>query len=111
MACRRGDRPDRAGPARMSMPEEPAPDDLARDAATWFARMRGPDADARQGEFEAWLAGAPEHRAAYNRASEVFALGKLLADEPVAAAMPRRRWRRVPLAAAMACLLAAGTWF
>jgi len=95
----------------MSMPEQPAPDDLARDAATWFARMRGPDADARQGEFEAWLAGAPEHRAAYNRASEVFALGKLLADEPVAAAIPRRTRRRAPLAAAMACLLAAGIWF
>jgi len=94
----------------MSMPEDLAPDELAREAATWFACMRGPDAEARQDEFEAWLARAPEHRAAYNRASEVFALGKLLADEPVAAAMPRRAWRRAPLVAAMTCLLAAGIW-
>jgi len=94
----------------MSMPEELAPDELAREAAAWFASMRGPDADARQDEFEAWLAHAPEHRAAYNRASEVFALGKLLADEPPAAPKPRRTWRRAPLAAAMTCLLAAGIW-
>jgi len=94
----------------MSMPDDLAPDELAREAATWFARMRGPDAEARQDEFEAWLARAPEHLAAYNRASEVFALGKLLADEPVAAPKPRRTWRRAPLAAATACLLACGIW-
>jgi len=94
----------------MSRPDDLAPDGLAREAATWFACMRGPDAETRQGEFEAWLARAPEHRAAYNRASEVFALGKLLADEPVAAPTPRRSWRRAPLVAAMTCLLAAGIW-
>jgi len=95
----------------MSMPDDLAPDALAREAASWFARMRGPQAEAQRGEFEAWLARAPQHRAAYNRASEVFALGKLLADEPPAAPRPRRTWRRAPLAAAMTCLLAAGIWF
>jgi len=94
----------------MSRSDDLAPDELAREAATWFACMRGPDAAARQGEFEAWLARAPEHLAAYNRASEVFALGKLLADEPVAVPKPRHRRRYAPLAAVMTCLLAAGVW-
>jgi len=87
-----------------------AAEELAREAATWFARMRGPDAEARQGEFDAWLARGPEHRAAYNRASEVFALGKLLADGPVADAKPRPVWR-IPVTAVIACLLAAAVWF
>jgi transmembrane sensor len=95
----------------MSPPEHLAPDALAREAAAWFARMRGPDAAARQSAFDAWLARGPENRAAYNRASEVFALGKLLADDPPVAP-PRRRVRwRAPLAAALSCALAAGIWW
>jgi len=84
--------------------------ELAREAATWFARMRGPDGETRRDEFDAWLARGPEHLAAYNRASEVFALGKLLVEGPAAVSKPRHVWR-VPLAAAMTCLLAGGVWF
>jgi transmembrane sensor len=95
----------------MNSPEELAPEDIAREAATWFARMRGPDAEARRGDFEAWLARGPEQRAAYNRAGEVFAMGKLLADKSrYALRRGRSTWRR-PLAAATLCLLAAGFWF
>jgi len=94
----------------MTDPDAIAPDELAREAARWFACMRGPDADARRADFDAWLARGPQHRAAYNRAGEVFAWGKLMADEPTA--LPERaeaRWR-APAAAVMACCLTAIVW-
>jgi transmembrane sensor len=95
----------------MTQSSERAADTLAREAATWFARMRGPDADVRRGDFDGWLARGPEHRAAYNRAGEIFALGKLLADEPAIPPPSRApRWR-APLATAMTCVLAVGIWF
>ncbi|MES2449628.1 MAG: FecR domain-containing protein [Pseudomonadota bacterium] len=87
---------------------------LAREAAHWFARMRSPDAEDSRVEFEAWLAQAPEHRAAYNRTSEIFAMGKLLAepDEPVPVPLPARRRRvlAVALAVVAACVIGIGGW-
>ncbi|MFT4054931.1 MAG: FecR domain-containing protein [Novosphingobium sp.] len=49
---------------------------LREEAAEWFALMRGPDAELRRPEFEAWLARDAIHRDAYNRIGEVFSLGK-----------------------------------
>jgi len=65
---------------------------LLEDAALWFARMRGPEADEHRAAFEAWLARGALHRGAYNRAAEIFAMGKVLTldDLPVSAASPRR---------------------
>jgi len=105
----------------MTMSEDQAEegdDALAREAAHWFARMRGPDADASRAEFEAWLAQGAEHRVAYNDAAEVFALGKLLAEpaEPAPAPPPRprpQRRRRMPavaLAASVALVAGVGGW-
>lgn len=107
----------------MSMSEDQAEegdDALAREAAHWFARMRGPDADASRAEFEAWLAQGAEHRAAYNDAAEVFALGKLLAEpgEPAPAPPPhphphpqrRRRTKAMALAASVALVAGVGGW-
>lgn len=48
------------------------------EAATWFARMRGPEAEHVRAEFEAWLARESHHRTAYSQISEVFSLGKSL---------------------------------
>lgn len=94
----------------MIRPDDPS-ETLAREAATWFARMRGPDADNARGKFDAWLARGPDHRAAYNRAGEVFALGKLLAEDPNPV-VTKRSWHwRTPLATALVCLLAVGIWF
>jgi transmembrane sensor len=75
----------------MSEPdsEPPANGQLLREAAAWFARMRGPDAEASRGEFEAWLARGALHRRAYNRAAEIFTMGKLIGDD---AASSERRW-------------------
>ena len=94
----------------MKRPDDPS-ETLAREAATWFARMRGPDADDARGNFDEWLARGPDHRTAYNRAGEIFALGKLLADDP-SPVVTRRCWHwRTPLATALACLLAVAIWF
>lgn len=55
-------------------------DQLAEEAALWFARRRGPDADALEPAFQAWIARGALHLAAYNRAAEIFAMGKCLTD-------------------------------
>jgi transmembrane sensor len=60
---------------------DPPRDQLLREAATWFARMRGPAAATSKADFEAWLRRGALHRQAYNRAAEIFAMGKLLAEE------------------------------
>lgn len=84
-----------SGPEQTQQPE----DQLLAEAASWFARMRGPDAEASRDAFEAWLRRGALHRAAYNRASEIFAMGKLLGGPDKAetggpgkaAARPRRK--------------------
>lgn len=65
----------------MSETDSPGKDGLLEEAAAWFARMRGPDAEQSRAEFEKWLARGALHRGAYNRAAEVFAMGKLLAED------------------------------
>lgn len=55
---------------------------LRQEAATWFARMRGPEAEQHRPAFEAWLARGALHRTAFNRIAETFSAGKILKDEP-----------------------------
>ncbi|MFL0415098.1 FecR family protein [Sphingomonas sp. 179-A 2A2 NHS] len=84
---------------------------LDSQAAHWFARMRGPDAEASRDAFDTWLAQGPEHRAAYNRAAEIFAMGKLLAEpDAQAPAAPRRRIAAAALTMVAAAALAVGGW-
>ncbi|KTE04121.1 hypothetical protein ATE68_00165 [Sphingopyxis sp. H038] len=56
-------------------------DGLMGEATVWFGRMRGPEADLHKPAFEAWLARGALHRAFYNRASEIYAMGKFLKEE------------------------------
>lgn len=56
-------------------------DQLMQEASIWFARMRGPDAEEHRKAFDAWLARGALHRRAYNRAAEIFAMGKVLVDD------------------------------
>jgi len=99
----------------MSAPDPTTPqnDQLLKEAAAWFARMRGPDAETHRDEFEAWLRRGALHRQAYNRASEIFAMGKHLREPenppPTAPAHPARFRALVPLAAVL--ILAAVAWF
>jgi transmembrane sensor len=64
------------------------PGHLRGEASEWFAIMRGPDADARREEFEAWLARGALHRTAYNRIAETFSLGKGLNESEADEAGP-----------------------
>lgn len=103
----------------MTNAEEPAggaAEALARGAAHRFARTRGPEAEAHRAELEAWLAEAPEHRAAYNRAAEIFAMGKLLSepDAPSAVAAPEPKGGSKGFAIALttiaACAIGVSGW-
>lgn len=99
----------------MSEPDRDRPQgQLFEEAAAWFARMRGPDAEASRDEFEAWLARGALHRSAYNRAAEIFAMGKLLQDREIDKIRPaeRRTSKRMLAAGAVAaaCLVASVGW-
>jgi transmembrane sensor len=98
-----------------SEPVAPSRDQLLQEAATWFARMRGPDAEGCRDEFEAWLRRGALHRQAYNRASEIFAMGKVLAQDrnpPAKVQRPgsvsRVRTRLAIVIGALLVLIAAG---
>jgi transmembrane sensor len=91
----------------MSEPDTDRPRGrLFEEAATWFARMRAPDAEASRDDFEAWLARDALHRSAYNRAAEIFAMGKLLEEHDAENARPAERAERrlMPVAAAVAAV-------
>jgi transmembrane sensor len=85
----------------MSEPHEPdlppSGSQLKHEAALWFARMHGPDAEAFRPEFEAWLARGALHLRAYNNAAEIYSDGKFLEDETGAATTdkapePQAKW-------------------
>lgn len=61
---------------------------LREEAADWFAIMRGPDAELRRADFEAWLDAQAIHREAYNRIAETFSLGKALKGVEQEAPLP-----------------------
>lgn len=92
--------------------DRPSGDRLFEEAAAWFARMRGPGAEADRFEFEAWLALGEANRSAYNRAAEVFAMGKLLGEEPGGpdAGRPGRTRLRAFASTALLAVAAAATW-
>lgn len=75
------ERHSRAMSERRASAPASVPDKLLEEGAIWFARMRGPDADDFRNDFEKWLNHAPLHQTAYERAGEVFAMGRFLAAE------------------------------
>ena len=78
------------------------PDPVQAQAASWFARLRAEDvsADDRQ-QADAWLAASPEHRAAYQRMQQLWAmLGDFAASAEVDARMPASVPSAQPAAAA-----------
>jgi transmembrane sensor len=88
---------------------------MREDAAIWFARMRGPDAGSDRAAFEAWLAGSPLHRDAYNRIAEVFSLGKGLrprtapdVSQPLSVKSPSGAWAAAILA--LMVVVGGGAW-
>jgi transmembrane sensor len=96
----------------------PRQDQLLEEASLWFARMRGPDAEEFRPAFERWLALGAAHLGAYNRAGEVFALGKFLAETPDDQSIEERNrlepvvnWRLATVAASVLLLFGVGLWF
>ncbi|WP_374549321.1 FecR family protein [Sphingobium yanoikuyae] len=71
----------------------PSGNQLRKEAALWFARMRGPDAEQHREGFERWLNRGAVHLGAYNRVSEVFNMGKYIEapddQRPVHRSRPR----------------------
>lgn len=98
----------------------PRQDQLLEEASLWFARMRGPDAERYRADFDAWLALGAAHLGAYNRAGEIFALGKFLAESPNAATdvddndndgyPTPSRWRQLALLASFLMIVGFGAW-
>lgn len=48
------------------------------EAAAWFARMRGPDADSHREALDRWLELGALHRETYNRIADVWSMGEQL---------------------------------
>lgn len=93
-------------------------DQLTREGSLWFARMRGPDAQSYRPQFEHWLSLGASHRDAYERAGEIFALGRFLAsqrEEIEAEANDNEpmghSWKWVAIAASLLLAIGAGGWF
>ncbi len=90
--------------------------DMREKAATWFAAMRGPDAEIMRKDFEAWLAQDPLHREAYSRIAEIFSLGKGLTApvsqrQPAVDAKGFGRIRQLLIAMSLVVVpLAGGAW-
>ena len=105
--------------AENAQPEGlPRMDQLTREGSLWFARMRGPDAQSYRPEFEHWLSLGASHRDAYERAGEIFALGRFLAsqrEEIEADANDNgpmgHNWKWAAIAASLLLALGAGGWF
>ncbi len=105
----------------MTVPETPPPpgprSQLQQEAATWFSRMHGPNAEDHRAEFETWLARGALHLGAYNRAAEIWSMGKFLSEDEAPAESPaengsqrRRRPTMIVLLACLLCVVLVGGW-
>jgi transmembrane sensor len=79
--------------------------------------MHGPNAEAHRAEFEAWLARGALHLGAYNRAAEIWSMGKFLSEGEAPAESPagngsrrRRRPNMIVLLACLFCIAFVGGW-
>jgi transmembrane sensor len=89
-------------------------------AQAWLVKMRGNDADALRGEFDAWLSASPDHKAAYERIAKTLAASAILksssrhgtaqTQQRSGRRQARRRWLSAGavIAAAAVVLLAFG---
>jgi transmembrane sensor len=90
---------------------------LLEEASLWFSRMRGPDAEEFREGFERWLALGAAHLGAYNRAGEIFALGKFLTETPDEETINKRNrpdpaigWRTLTVAACVLLAIGLAGW-
>lgn len=94
---------------------DPFGEDVRREAADWFARMRGPDADQLRPAFQKWRAADPANAEAYERHLQNWERAAFLANTGLASERDLGRITRKPLhqrfalAASVAALLTGGT--
>lgn len=63
----------------MTAERRTAPDEaVRRQAADWFARLRGPDAAAIRPQFEIWLNASPDHLPAWRHVEQLWDQSKFL---------------------------------
>ncbi|MBK6413883.1 DUF4880 domain-containing protein [Sphingopyxis sp.] len=74
------------------MPKAEDDFEVGEIARAWLVKMRGDDARSLRAEFEAWLAAAPAHRAAYDRIARAH--GRRPAAQDLAPATGRCTHRR-----------------
>lgn len=92
-------------------PRSPTDEEVRRQAAAWFARLRAPDGEGDRPGFEAWRAADPQHADVYDRLVRHWEQTAFLASTPTGRsrqlrhAAPRIRWRRSVAAAAVAAML------
>lgn len=69
------------------------------EAAAWFARMRGPEADEHRAAFEKWLSLGALHRTTYDRIAEIWEQGEALKAAHCASAKAERSpsWSAGPI--------------
>jgi len=81
-----------------------------REAADWFAKLRGPRREEHRPEFTSWYHSRPENREAFDRVSSIWdaAAGLQPAKEPLVAGSRQPAWRRSAALAVLAILLVAG---
>jgi transmembrane sensor len=82
---------------------------VRQQAARWFARLRGPQAEAHQPGFQRWLAGSPTHRVAYDRLLLHWENTAVLSGSSVqlSSSLPLRRSSGRPVGLGLAIGLAA----
>ena len=93
------------GPAR-----DPFSEEVRKEASDWFARMRGPEADAGRPAFQAWRTSDPAHAEAYERVLQQWDRSAFLRNTGVGrdrdlSRIARRPLRHRYLAAACATLV------
>ena len=89
-----------------------SPHAIEAEAAAWLARLHGDHDDGARDALEAWLAEDPAHAAAFERASEIWAILPRAArsgeDEARLRAPPEAPWLRTALALAASLVLGLG---
>lgn len=94
-----------------------ADDQVRREAAAWFARLRGPNASVLQAEFDQWRGGRPDRQAAYDRLLQrwddaaVLSMSRADLGLGVNSARRYRRRSRFALGALMAAAAGVGIYF
>jgi transmembrane sensor len=83
------------------------PDPIEREAAAWFARLRGPDGESQRAAFARWREADPRHGEAYRQYERLWTAAGAMRRPAQARVTPRAAWGWPALAAASVALVLA----